>query len=192
MAATVRASASVRFDACAPGHPPAPASAIRTRRSWSGSLAGQPRTSRWQGWRTCVGRVDRRRGRHGSVAGSTGGASVSRRLVVDSWVRAPRLSLVAVATLTVFLLGTLIPPFAEAAVASVVYHGSRYRPYVALTIDDGYNSANCRRIADILRAKNVPATYSHMPVSSMAHRRPGATSRRVASGSATTRCRTRS
>ena len=35
----------------------------------------------------------------------------------------------------------------------------RHRPEIALTIDDGYNSANCRRIANILRAKNVPATY---------------------------------
>jgi peptidoglycan/xylan/chitin deacetylase (PgdA/CDA1 family) len=77
---------------------------------------------------------------------------------VDIWVRASRLSRVVVATLTLLVLGTLVPPPAEAAVASVVYHGSRHRPYIALTIDDGYNSANCR-LANILRASNVPATY---------------------------------
>ena len=67
-----------------------------------------------------MGGVDRRRGRPGSVAPSTRGASVGERLVLDIW---------------------------------------RHRPEIALTIDDGYNSANCRRIANILRAKNVPATY---------------------------------
>lgn len=58
-----------------------------------------------------------------------------------------------------FLLAAMIPPPAEASAVPVIYHGSRLRPYIALTIDDGYNAYNCRAIADILKARNVPATF---------------------------------
>src|SRR5512146_251182 len=82
----------------------------------------------------------------------------------------PRLSRAVGAALALLLAGALVPTPAEAAAASVVYHGSRTKPYIALTIDDGYNAPNCRRAADILRAMNVPATYFHH---SAAHRCPG-------------------
>jgi peptidoglycan/xylan/chitin deacetylase (PgdA/CDA1 family) len=61
--------------------------------------------------------------------------------------------------LGLLLVSALVPPPAEAAAAIVVYHGSRLKPYIALTIDDGYSPANCRRIADILQRAHVPATY---------------------------------
>lgn len=70
--------------------------------------------------------------------------------------RRPVSALVAV-LLLVGLEVALAPP-ADAA-SSVRYNGSRARPYIALTIDDGYNPSNCRVIADILRARGVPATF---------------------------------
>jgi len=77
---------------------------------------------------------------------------------MDIRVRASRLSVVAVATVALLLLNAVIPPPVTAD-PKVVYHGSRQRPWIALTIDDGYSSTNCRRIADILLARHVPATY---------------------------------
>lgn len=70
-----------------------------------------------------------------------------------------RLTNAVVAATALFLLGSVLPPRVDAAAVPVLYHGSRTRPYVALTIDDGYNAPNCRAIADILKARNVPATY---------------------------------
>ncbi len=63
------------------------------------------------------------------------------------------------AALLISEIGLALPSLADAASSIVVYHGSRARPWIALTIDDGYNAANCRAIADILRSRNVPATY---------------------------------
>jgi peptidoglycan/xylan/chitin deacetylase (PgdA/CDA1 family) len=58
-----------------------------------------------------------------------------------------------------FLLTATLPPPAQAAAVPVVSHGPRTKPYIALTIDDGYNATNCKALADILKARNVPATY---------------------------------
>lgn len=66
--------------------------------------------------------------------------------------------LLAATTLAILLLSTIVLP-AAAADPKVVYHGSRQRPWIALTIDDGWSSTNCRRIADILLARQVPATF---------------------------------
>ena len=51
---------------------------------------------------------------------------------------------------------------AGAAGAIVVSNGSRARPVVALTFDDGISPANCRRILAILVEEGVPATFFPM------------------------------
>ena len=73
-------------------------------------------------------------------------------------VRASRSSWAVAAALAVLIVGTATPAV-NGADPSVVHHGSRQKAWIALTIDDGYNSANCRKIANILRASHVPATF---------------------------------
>ncbi len=43
--------------------------------------------------------------------------------------------------------------------SSVFTHGSRDRPWVALTFDDGWSAGRCEQIVRTLRAKQVPATF---------------------------------
>ncbi|MGZ6345885.1 MAG: polysaccharide deacetylase family protein [Candidatus Limnocylindrales bacterium] len=59
------------------------------------------------------------------------------------------------------LLAYLIvsPTMATAGGVTVVSHGSRTAPVVALTFDDGTNPANCRRLFATLLADRVPATF---------------------------------
>ena len=45
------------------------------------------------------------------------------------------------------------------AASEVITHGSRSRPWVALTFDDGWYANRCARIANTLRAKGVTATF---------------------------------
>jgi peptidoglycan/xylan/chitin deacetylase (PgdA/CDA1 family) len=66
----------------------------------------------------------------------------------------PRLA-VALMLGVVFLLSTAIPSLA----ASAVTHGSRQRPWVALTFDDGWSVDRCARIATTLRRKRATATF---------------------------------
>ncbi len=43
--------------------------------------------------------------------------------------------------------------------SSVITHGSRARPWVALTFDDGWSLDRCTSIIQTLRAKHAPATF---------------------------------
>jgi peptidoglycan/xylan/chitin deacetylase (PgdA/CDA1 family) len=67
----------------------------------------------------------------------------------------------AILASTIVLIGgdAAVPAPANAASSIAISHGSRTRPYVALTIDDGYNSTNCKAMADILRSTGTPATF---------------------------------
>ena len=47
----------------------------------------------------------------------------------------------------------------EVQASSVIGHGPRERPWVALTFDDGWSTARCARIVGTLRAKRAPATF---------------------------------
>ena len=47
----------------------------------------------------------------------------------------------------------------EARASEAITHGSRARPWVALTFDDGWSSERCARIARTLRSKNATATF---------------------------------
>ncbi len=47
----------------------------------------------------------------------------------------------------------------EAEAASVIRHGSRERPWVALTFDDGWSADRCGQIVRTLRAKRATATF---------------------------------
>lgn len=71
--------------------------------------------------------------------------------------RAGRLRLVSIPLLVALLLS--IAPSAQAGGSPVVNHGSRARPWIALTFDDGWGVANCRRIVSILEATHTPATF---------------------------------
>ena len=53
----------------------------------------------------------------------------------------------------------LLHPVVIAPPARVVAHGSRARPVVALTFDDGWDADATRRIVSILRAEHVTATF---------------------------------
>lgn len=48
---------------------------------------------------------------------------------------------------------------AEVHASSVMTHGPRERPWVALTFDDGWSVSRCARIVRTLRAKHAPATF---------------------------------
>jgi peptidoglycan/xylan/chitin deacetylase (PgdA/CDA1 family) len=48
---------------------------------------------------------------------------------------------------------------AEVQASSVIRHGPREQPWVALTFDDGYSVERCARIVRTLRAKRAPATF---------------------------------
>lgn len=65
----------------------------------------------------------------------------------------PVLVLVALVAALVILLG----PTVEAG--SVVTRGSRERPWVALTFDDGWHAGRCEQIANTLRRKRATATF---------------------------------
>lgn len=41
----------------------------------------------------------------------------------------------------------------------LIYHGSRESKYIYLTFDDGYPAKNTKQIVQILKDKNVPATF---------------------------------
>ncbi len=73
-----------------------------------------------------------------------------------------RARVVAVAVFALLVLGVGAgsgAPGAGAAGARVVSHGSRSRPEIALTFDDGISPANCRRILATLVEQRVPATF---------------------------------
>ena len=63
----------------------------------------------------------------------------------------------AIALAVVSLLIAALP--ATAAIAVVIKAAPRSTGAVALTFDDGWNHEACTRIADILRARNVTATF---------------------------------
>jgi len=62
-------------------------------------------------------------------------------------------------SLVLALLATAHPAPIQAADPTVVSHGTRDRPWIALTFDDGVSPANCRRILAILVDEQVPATF---------------------------------
>ena len=69
-----------------------------------------------------------------------------------------RASLVAVCLVLAWLAAG-VPSAAGVAGVALVTHGSRDRPRIALTFDDGVSPENCRRILAILVGDNVPATF---------------------------------
>ena len=50
-------------------------------------------------------------------------------------------------------------PILAASSAQLLFNGSRSKPVVALTFDDGWNTSNCSQILNILVAAKVPATF---------------------------------
>lgn len=56
-------------------------------------------------------------------------------------------------------LSAVVDPVVIAPPARAVAHGSRTRPVVALTFDDGWDADATRRIVSILRAEHVTATF---------------------------------
>lgn len=81
----------------------------------------------------------------------------------------PRPALLAGLLAVTLLLGS--PPTVGArSSATVVRHGSRAQPVVALTFDDGWSSTNTWRIFEILEAEQVPATF--FPVAPVVARDP--------------------
>ncbi len=64
-----------------------------------------------------------------------------------------------VAGLAVAWLATGLAAAASPAAVRVISHGSRDRPRIALTFDDGVSPANCRRILAVLVEERVPATF---------------------------------
>lgn len=66
----------------------------------------------------------------------------------------------AIATAAIVLAVTMLAASpGPVAAAVVISHGSRAVPVVALTIDDGFDAANCQAVAEILRAKGATATF---------------------------------
>lgn len=59
------------------------------------------------------------------------------------------------------LLALVLPSstVAAASYANVVSHGSRTVKTIALTFDDGWGTANCQKIVNILEATKTPATF---------------------------------
>jgi peptidoglycan-N-acetylglucosamine deacetylase len=51
------------------------------------------------------------------------------------------------------------PPVAAYRAPRLIYHGSRHRPVVALTFDDGWSADNARTVLAILRREHVTATF---------------------------------
>jgi peptidoglycan/xylan/chitin deacetylase (PgdA/CDA1 family) len=79
--------------------------------------------------------------------------------VVRPRVRLGSAGRLAVAVVMIaWLIGWTAVPTSGASV-TVVSHGPRTQPVVALTFDDGIGAANCRRILAILVADRVPATF---------------------------------
>jgi peptidoglycan/xylan/chitin deacetylase (PgdA/CDA1 family) len=65
----------------------------------------------------------------------------------------------------------LVDPVVVAPPARVIAHGSRARPVVALTFDDGWDADATRRILSILEAEHVTATF--FPYGIAVRRHPG-------------------
>jgi peptidoglycan/xylan/chitin deacetylase (PgdA/CDA1 family) len=68
-------------------------------------------------------------------------------------------AVVVVAFVVVGWAGGDAAPPVGATTVRVVSHGSRTRPEIALTFDDGISPANCRRILATLVEDGVPATF---------------------------------
>jgi len=58
----------------------------------------------------------------------------------------------------ILLLAAVAAPV-DAAGVRVVRHGPRNANQVALTIDDGWNTPNCRAMLEVLQREHVPATF---------------------------------
>jgi peptidoglycan/xylan/chitin deacetylase (PgdA/CDA1 family) len=62
--------------------------------------------------------------------------------------------------LIVLAMALCLPPAMQAATgAAILSHGSRSRPVVALTFDDGAGSTACRALVDVLEASHTAATF---------------------------------
>lgn len=59
--------------------------------------------------------------------------------------------------LVAFAIGVAGP--AQAGGSPVVTHGSTAHAWIAITFDDGWGVANCRRVVGILEATHTPATF---------------------------------
>jgi peptidoglycan/xylan/chitin deacetylase (PgdA/CDA1 family) len=67
--------------------------------------------------------------------------------------------LVPLALAILLALGSAVATSAADATVRLIYHGSRARPVVALTFDDGYSASNCASILDTLERRGVTATF---------------------------------
>ena len=68
----------------------------------------------------------------------------------------PRFAALILAALAILALA----PVTEAtSYASVATHGSRLSKTIALTFDDGWGTANCAKVVNILEATKTPATF---------------------------------
>ena len=68
------------------------------------------------------------------------------------------------------LLLTAVAAPVDAAGVHVVRHGPRTANRVALTIDDGWNTPNCRAMLQVLEREHVPATFFPIAMYVKSHR----------------------
>jgi peptidoglycan/xylan/chitin deacetylase (PgdA/CDA1 family) len=73
-------------------------------------------------------------------------------------MRRPRFPFLA-ALVGLLLSLILATPAAAAGNATLLFNGSRVKPVIALTFDDGWSTTNCSKILNILVADQVPATF---------------------------------
>lgn len=71
--------------------------------------------------------------------------------------------------LVAFALGVAGP--VQAGGSKVVYSGPTNHPWIAITFDDGWGVANCRRIVNILEATHTAATF--LPTAAHVKEAPG-------------------
>ena len=80
------------------------------------------------------------------------------RALRESRSAQPRRAVLAVGALALALAAIGSAPLSAMA-SEVITHGSRAKPEVALTFDDGWSASRCARIAKTLRAKGATATF---------------------------------
>jgi peptidoglycan/xylan/chitin deacetylase (PgdA/CDA1 family) len=65
----------------------------------------------------------------------------------------------AAGVLAMLLVVLAAPDNLDASATYLVYHGSRARPVIALTFDDGWSASSTQRIFEILQRRHVAATF---------------------------------
>jgi peptidoglycan/xylan/chitin deacetylase (PgdA/CDA1 family) len=80
-------------------------------------------------------------------------------MAMSSRVPRPILTMAIVALVALVALFPAPGVVSATGKARFVTHGDRSRPTIALTFDDGWGTANCRKIVNILQDTGTPATF---------------------------------